>query len=701
MGFLLGRKTSNSLQNKMIIKKLKLENIRSYEKAELDFSKGSTLLAGDIGAGKTTILLAIEFALFGLQPGQRGASLLRNGENEGKVILEIEVDNKSVVIERGLKASSKGISQSDSSIMIDNNREELSTTELKNRVIKILNYPKEFVKKTNILYRFTVYTPQEEMKQIILEASELRLDTLRHIFGIDKYKRIKENSQIVTLKLREIIRNYEGQLFKLEEDKVRKDMKKGDVERLKINLRKEELIFESKKEMRKKLETEIAELEKNIKEKEKYEREADKIKVMIIGKNELINSLNREKITIDKEIQELSKVKFSESQLKDLEKNKQYLEEEKQEANKKYMEISASISVIRNKDQEIKKQREQISCLRVCPTCLQDVKEDYKVYVLNTFDDNLIALNKKKEEIEIEKKKQEKLLDELNEKISQLDKQIRDLNMVSLRLKSLEEKQERIKNTDKEILLTSKDVEMLSSQIKILLEASSEFKKYELLYEQRNRELKQGFQEEKNSEILIAEIKKEVQFTLGLIQEIEKEIEAKEKLKEKLNYIKDIENWMSTDFIELINFTEKNIMLKLIDEFSKLFNEWFNILVPENFATRLDETFTPIIEQNGYQLDYEYMSGGERTAVALAYRLALNQIINSLHSKIKTKEVIILDEPTDGFSEQQLDKMRSVFEQLKAEQLIIVSHEVKMEDFVENIINFKKENGLSVIEKKS
>ena len=61
---------------------------------------------------------------------------------------------------------------------------------------------------------------------------------------------------------------------------------------------------------------------------------------------------------------------------------------------------------------------------------------------------------------------------------------------------------------------------------------------------------------------------------------------------------------------------------------------------------------------------------------------------------------MILDEPTDGFSEQQLDKMRGVFEQLTSEQLIIVSHEKKMEDFVENIINFKKENGISVIEKK-
>jgi exonuclease SbcC len=83
--------------------------------------------------------------------------------------------------------------------------------------------------------------------------------------------------------------------------------------------------------------------------------------------------------------------------------------------------------------------------------------------------------------------------------------------------------------------------------------------------------------------------------------------------------------------------------------------------------------------------------------VALAYRLSLNQVINSFLSKIKTRNLVILDEPTDGFSEQQLDKMREVLEQLNVKQLIIVSHEQKMEGFVENIIRFKKEDGFTKV----
>ena len=94
----------------MKIKKIILENIRSYEREEVDFPEGSTLLSGDIGCGKTSVLLAIEFALFGLQPGQKGTFLLRNGKDQGKVEMHFEVDGNQVVVERTLKRG-KSVSQ--------------------------------------------------------------------------------------------------------------------------------------------------------------------------------------------------------------------------------------------------------------------------------------------------------------------------------------------------------------------------------------------------------------------------------------------------------------------------------------------------------------------------------------------------------------------------------------------------------------
>ena len=157
---------------------------------------------------------------------------------------------------------------------------------------------------------------------------------------------------------------------------------------------------------------------------------------------------------------------------------------------------------------------------------------------------------------------------------------------------------------------------------------------------------------------------------------------------------------MQEKFLSIITITETNVLAKLRNEFSKIFHEWFSILVPEGLSVSLDEDFTPKIINQDYDLDYDFLSGGERTAVALAYRLALNQVLNSLLSKIKTKDLVILDEPTDGFSLEQLSKIGHIFEQLKSEQVILVSHEQKIEDFVDHIIRIKKD-GTSGIERKS
>ena len=135
----------------MKIRKIILDNIRSYEHQEVNFPDGSLLLSGDIGSGKTSVLLGIEFALFGLQPGQKGSSILRNGQVQGGVTIEFEIDNKTIIIERTLKKG-KTISQDYCSIEIDGDKKEISVTELKNKVLELLNYPREFSKKQNLLY---------------------------------------------------------------------------------------------------------------------------------------------------------------------------------------------------------------------------------------------------------------------------------------------------------------------------------------------------------------------------------------------------------------------------------------------------------------------------------------------------------------------------------------------------------------------
>ena len=152
------------------------------------------MLSGDIGAGKSTILLALEFALFGFLSGVSGATLLRHGSSEGSVQLKFMLQGEEYEIKRTIKKTSTSYAQSAGYLGQGEIRKEGTATELTAWIVDLLGYPKDLATKNkSLLFRFTVYTPQEAMKHILFESPEKRLDILRKVFGIDKYKHIKEN----------------------------------------------------------------------------------------------------------------------------------------------------------------------------------------------------------------------------------------------------------------------------------------------------------------------------------------------------------------------------------------------------------------------------------------------------------------------------------------------------------------------------
>jgi len=683
----------------MKIKQITLENIRSYESQEINFADGSTLLSGDIGSGKTSVLLAIEFALFGLQPGQRGSALLRNGKKEGSVKIIFDVDGNEIIIERALKKG-KTISQEACFVTINNERKELSVTELKSKILELLSYPSEFAKKQNLLYKFTVYTPQEEMKQIILEDSETRINTLRHVFGIDKYKTILENVSILTTKLREEKRMKEGMTANLELNKSNLILKESELVIKQQNILPLETAFLEKKETRKALQEEKTEIMKKIEEKNKLQSEVEKTKIMTINKKDSILSNSKTLELLKKQIADLQALTFDESKINHLETSIAWNKKEKENLNQISIEVSSKINSLRLKLDDNKKLEKQISSLEICPTCLQNVDSVYKANVLNKINADAVEVNKQLQILEIEKKETNEKIRNLDAEISLAERQVTDLKILKIKLQDIGEKQKQVDSIEKMNISLEKDIELLKTHLDLLTNSALNLARYVNLLEVKQKELDDALRQERLADIKLAELKKEIEFFSKQIEELKKDIERTEIVKLQLNYLAELENWLSKQFTSLISFIEKNVMMKLKTEFSKLFAEWFYTLVSDTFNVRLSDDFTPIVEQQDYEIDYAHLSGGERTAIALAYRLALNQVINSLMSKIKTRDLVILDEPTDGFSEAQLDKMRDVLQQLNIKQLIIVSHEQKIEGFVSNVVKFKKENGITRVEGK-
>lgn len=680
----------------MYFKKLRIKNIRSYEDEEINFPLGSILLSGEVGSGKTSILLAIEYALFGLQPGQKGNIFLRNSADYGEVALEFCVGEKNISIERRLKRTQKGISNEYAALTVDGNRTESSLTEIKSKIVELLGYPPEFIKKNNLLYRYTVHSPQERMKQIILEDPETRLTILRHVFGIDKYRTIKENCALLSTKLKYNSKILQAELKSLEEDKInlaKRNYLLSSIIEKKIIAERE---VKGAIEEREKCEADIREIEKKINEKIIFEKEVEKANILLSSKKENLASFKEEMENILKAFKQY--ILFDENLYNFISKN---LNEKKiliEKSSAKSVEITSNLKSLNNEKKELERKKENIFKLEFCPTCLQDVPHVHKHNILNDIEQKISEINKAVETLEKENKGLLENISKYLEEAKNLEQKKLELEIRKSQIAQIEKMKEKKSELEKNIVIIEKDIGLLNEHITNLKEKLLAFSPLEGSFKMLEKILREAVIKEKNSLINFAEIKKEIELTQRDIEFYLSEIKKKEAKQKELYELEIFVDWLSTEFISLVELVERRTLLKLRAEFSGLFKKLFLTLVPDNeFDSQIDENFTPVILSRGIEMDYEFLSGGERTAVALAYRIALNQTINSMMSDIRTKGLIILDEPTDGFSEAQIMKLREIIHDLKTEQIIVVSHEQSIEGFVNNVLKVVKDGDASKV----
>jgi len=686
----------------MILKSIKLQNIRSYLNQQIDFPVGSVLLSGDIGSGKSTILLAIEFALFGVKRKDlSGSALLRHGKKEGEVELKFGIDGKEITIKRKLKRGKEDIKQEAGYIISDGRKKEGTHIELKTQILDLLGYPKDLVTKSkDLVYRYTVYTPQEEMKQILMEDKDIRLDTLRKVFNIDKYKRIRENSQIFIRELKEKRKNCEGKIEDLEEKKKIKKQREQETEKFEEKIKELAPKLEKVKKELEENKKSILKTEDSIKKLNELKKEFQLNELNLNNKLEKRKTNNKEVENLEKEINKIKK-ELEEKEIIDIEnllkeiKNK---ENELRFMSNTILEINKKISEFETRKKHSNETKEKISRIDQCPTCLQKVGEEHKKAIhekeqklIDELEEN-IKLHKE-QEINAKKK-----VEELNKKQEELRKKQSEIKVLLLKKESIKEKE----NKKQELGTQQKRIKQEIGNINIkkmeVNKQIEELKDIEKEYQKIKENLEKIQLNERKLEIQKKELEVKKEEINKLIKILEEEIDKKLRIKQDLNKISQHQNWLEEYFINLMNAMEKHVMLQVYREFNELFQQWFNILIEdETINVRLNDEFTPVIEQNGYETEIENLSGGEKTAVALAYRLALNKVINDIIGEIKTKDILMLDEPTDGFSTEQLDKIRVVLEQLNIKQIIIVSHESKIESFVDSVIRINKSEHISEV----
>ncbi|HEV2519181.1 MAG TPA: SMC family ATPase [Thermoplasmata archaeon] len=236
----------------MEIRSIRVRNIRSFEEATLRLRGGTTLLWGDVGAGKTSLLHAIEMALFGFSEVDP-AHLIRHRASTAEVALTLSDGEHEYTFTRRFHRrlrKGKDLYETDekgTGLSKDGTMTRYPATELRQRAIDLLGFPDNPNPRAHSdLWRWAVYVPQERMRQILEgDDADARLETVRKALGLEKYRAAAENAKLVALSLRreadheseqaDLLAHWEADLLEAEEalrtaERVRSEAERSEHE---------------------------------------------------------------------------------------------------------------------------------------------------------------------------------------------------------------------------------------------------------------------------------------------------------------------------------------------------------------------------------------------------------------------------------------------------------------------------------------
>ena len=663
----------------MKLKKLRLENIRSHKNTEIEFREGTTVFTGRTGSGKSSILMGVQYALFGSDSGINNYSMLRRGKSKGKIELEFEEGDGVYNIVRGLKRSGNNITVDVSNMAILKDGTPLPligrANDLNEKVLDILNYPKDI--KARELFEITSYTKQDEIRALIELKPEKRQEHIDKILQLAKYKTTWEN-------MKDVVSYFDS---KLGEDKARLENLEKNKEELveyqaKAHEIKEKIIsgekeIERLKEHYNKIIFEVRQLSENLEVHLKKRRQSDELRGKVLN--------------IESDIKIISK------QIEILEKRKDSLElkqkefdstEDPEVLQERYAELSGIFGAISS---QLEKNKSDLKKLKeigagTCPTCKQEITNEHISSVELEYSKVISALS-------LDMSDKERDIKEIKDNI-QISKQAREIN------ESLEKVMFNLKERIENKKLKSEELEKLEAETEISSLDCSDYEKIKKELDEKQVVEKEVFSMLESHKKVNLVLRTELNEINSRLVKKEEEIRGIEDKKEAL--IKH-ENALITlqrlreDIRNIREIVRRNFLEDFRQEFQKKFEEIRKF--DDDYTVDVKSDYEPVaFVSGGEEVPISSMSGGEKTSVALAYRLALSDLAAQI-SSIRQSEILILDEPTVGFDTEDIKVLPEALNNIKTiPQIIIVTHEEELKSAADYKFKVDKFKGMSRVE---
>ena len=169
----------------MKIEIVQLENIRSHVKSTVPFTSGFNCLVGGVGRGKSSVMYAVDFVLFGDTIGSRSFEyLMREDADWCRVTVQFSHNGSTYKLTRGLKRKGKSISQDFEQLKLYEDEKlvaSMKTEAIAEQLKAITGLDKD-------LYREIVWFRQEHLKELLDAAPRDRQRRLDELFGLSDYE---------------------------------------------------------------------------------------------------------------------------------------------------------------------------------------------------------------------------------------------------------------------------------------------------------------------------------------------------------------------------------------------------------------------------------------------------------------------------------------------------------------------------------
>jgi exonuclease SbcC len=690
----------------MKIEIVQLENVRSHVKSTVPFTRGFNCLVGGLGCGKSSVLYAVDFALFGEPLGRSFEYLLREGADSGKVTVQFAQNGKTYKLTRGLKRRGKGINQDFEELKLFEDETliaSMKTDAINEQFKAVTGLDKE-------LYREIVWVRQERLKELLDAAPRERQRRLDELFGLADYETAWSS-------IAEYQREYEGEKRAYEKDPDVVGLEKLSVEYnqvteefalLEIELQSAIGKLAGAKRTLDDADSKLKKLEEKrlfieeLRRKEAHvqanvantEGISASLTQRIEGKKSIVENLRQRQNSIDTQVNsyksKLEEVGIPANQ--PAEALRQHLAAFDDKLSSLKAEQEATLRSV----QTDQKRTTSLSMESRCPLCLQPLNDEYKNGLMQRIQEENMERQETIKQLQGE-------IEELHRIKTVATEAFSNLQMLTARAEDLKtrisEEEKNLSDLSTEFMEKQKLEAELRMQLETIQFEIGRFDMADLEAARAQRE--QAFRQ---YYLLESDLRTKENRKKDLLNRLDETKERIDRAQQKLERMQKI--MKTVEVLGAIRDAYRSIQPKLRSEFVKVLRNFvqqvLDSLVGEAplLNVLIDETYTPYTKsESGGEREVSNLSGGERTLLAFAYRLGLGQLIMQSRTG-HGLSMLLLDEPTEslGREDGSIDRLAEAISRFKAiEQIIAVTHSEAFAEKAEHVIVLEKEAGTSKV----